>query len=121
LICIEREGSQSSERRLGRSGSNRALRWLSAIVSRSVGSAFAGGPVTGFRFQLPARAAISRGAGELFAPAPRICRAAGFLIQLGQDRRKFSDPPDEIGRCCELDDKLAAAQINEGREHFNYL
>ena len=64
------------------------------------------------RFDLPARASGSRNSRELFTPDSSISTATGFLIEQGQDRGEFGDPPDKIGRRSELNNKLATPDVN---------
>lgn len=75
----------------------------------------------GFGFELAADTGASGDSRQLFGPPPSVSGPVGFLIQLAQDRRKFSDPPDEIGWGSELNDKLSAPYVDEGREYINYL
>ena len=85
----------------------------------TVASTVASSP--GFWFELAPDTGASGDSGELFGPPPSVSGAVGFLIHLAQHRRKFGNPSDEIDRRCELNDKLSAPNVNEGRERINYL
>ena len=88
---------------------------LTATIDSAVGTR------PGLGFELAAGTGASGDSGELFGPPPSVSGAVGFLIHLAQHRRKFGDPSDEISRRCELNDKLSAPNVNEGRERINYL